>query len=112
MLWGVFDFAHFSLPVIVCWFLWARMRWAGWAAFAAVIILAGLCEVIQGFTGRCPSTIDFLRGVVGATVALVCLSAWRPSATLAHRLGAVTVVLALSAWPISEFVRIAARLYH
>ena len=43
---ALFDFAHFSLAAAGCWFLWARFRCSGWAAFATVVAAAALCEVL------------------------------------------------------------------
>lgn len=107
---ALLDFAHFSLAAGGCWYLWARMRWPGWAAFAAVVAAAAACEILQNFTGRCPNTMDFLRGLFGASAVLICLSAFRPSASTARWIGAAVVAVAVSAWPISEFLLAAARL--
>jgi VanZ family protein len=107
---ALLDFAHFSLAAVACWFLWARMGWAGWAAFAAVVAAAALCEVVQSFTGRYPSAADFVRGVLGALVVLICLPACRPSVPPAKWISALVVVVALSAWPVCEVVVAAARL--
>jgi VanZ family protein len=107
---ALLDFAHFSLAAVACWFLWARMGWAGWAAFTAVVAAAALCEVVQSFTGRYPSAVDFVRGLLGALVVLICLPACRPSVPAARWMGTLVVVVALSAWPVSEIVFAAARL--
>jgi VanZ family protein len=107
---ALLDFGHFSLAAAACWFLWARMGWPGWAAFAAVVVAAALCEVLQSFTGRCPNSIDFLRGLSGALAVLICLTAFRPSVPTARWIGASLIVIAVSAWPISEFLLAAARL--
>lgn len=107
---AVLDFAHFSLAAGACWFLWARLRWPGWLAFTTLVLAAALCEVVQSFTGRCPSAADFVRGLLGASVFLICLSASRASATTTRWISTSIVVAALSAWPISEFLFAAARL--
>jgi hypothetical protein len=107
---AVFDFAHFSLAAGACWYLWKRLGWPGWAAFATVVTAAALCEFLQGFTGRCPATSDFLRGTFGALAVWICLSAPRPSISTVRWIGASVIVVALSAWPVSEFLLAAARL--
>lgn len=107
---ALLDFAHFSFAAGACWFLWARLRWPGWLAFATVVLAAALGEVVQSFTGRCPNVADFVRGLLGASVFLICLSASRPSLTTTRWISASIVVAALSAWPISEFLFAAARL--
>ena len=101
---ALLDFGHFTLAAAGCWFLSTRIRWAGWAAFATVVAIAALCEVVQGFTGRCPSTFDFVRGLIGAFAVLISLSAFRPSVPPLRWIGASVIVVAISAWPISEFL--------
>ena len=103
------NFAHFFLASVACWFLWCRLRWAGWASFAAVVALAAFCEILQNYTGRCPAANDFLRGLLGASVVLIWLPAWRPTVTIAHRIGASLAVVLLSAWPVTEFLLATAR---
>ena len=107
---ALLDFAHFSLAAGACWFLWARLHWPGWLAFATVVLAAALCEVIQSFTGRCPNVADFVRGLLGASVFLICCRHRGRPLTTTRWISTSIVVAALSAWPISEFLFAAARL--
>lgn len=107
---ALLDFAHFTLAAFACWFLWTRLRWPAWLAFATVVLAAALCEVIQSFTGRCPNVADFFRGLLGALVVLICLPACRPAVPATRWISTSLIVVALSAWPISEFLFAAARL--
>ncbi len=107
---ALLNFAHFVLAAGACWFLAARMGWTSWAAFLAVVAAAALCEILQGFTGRCPAMTDFVRGLFGAMAGLICLSAFRASVPTARWISASLVVVAVSAWPVSEFLLATARL--
>ncbi len=107
---ALLNFAHFVLAAGASWFLAARMGWTSWAAFLAVVVAAALCEILQGFTGRCPAMTDFIRGLCGAMAGLICLSAFRTSVPTTHWISASLIVVAVSAWPISEFLLATARL--
>jgi hypothetical protein len=106
---ALLDFCHFFWAGGACWFLCSRLRWSGWSAFGTVVAAAALCEVLQGFTGRCPSAVDFVRGLFGTLAVLACLSAIRPSRPRAEWIGAWAIAVAISAWPVSEFLLAAAR---
>lgn len=107
---AVLNFAHFSFAAAACWFLARRVGWPGWASFGAVVAAAAMCEIVQGYTGRCPAMSDFLRGLFGASVGLVGPWLLRPRVTAARWItGAITIV-AVSAWPLSELLLAAARL--
>ncbi|MHB8902038.1 MAG: hypothetical protein ACYC6Y_25045 [Thermoguttaceae bacterium] len=103
------NFAHFLLAAWGCAILCVRMHWRGWAAFAAVAAAAALCEILQGYTGRCPAVSDFLRGLFGACAGLTATAAWRAPVATARWVTASLVAVAVSAWPVSELLLTAAR---
>jgi len=109
-LWGLFDLLHFVVAAGFCWFLAARCRWSTESVVVALVAVAVMCEVLQMATGRHASAVDVLRGVAGGLAMLVWLWAGRSGLPLARRVGAAVAVVALSAWPISEFLVLTARL--
>ncbi len=107
---AVLNFAHFSFAAVACWFLTRRMEWPGWVAFGTVVAAAAMCEIVQGYTGRCPAMSDFLRGLFGASVGLVGPWLLRPSVPAARWITGAVAIAAVSAWPVSELLFAAASL--
>lgn len=106
---ALFDFAHFSLAAGACWYLASRRRWPVWIAFTTVVAAAALCEVIQGYTGRCPAASDFIRGLSGALAAAICMVTLRRPLPAVRWVAISAAIAAVCAWPISEFLWAAAR---
>ena len=71
------DLGHFFLfGGLALGFWWAFGRRV-WAALAAAVVLNGACESAQLLSGRNADVADFLRGLAGSLVAVVCVHAFR-----------------------------------
>ena len=105
------DLGHFFLfGGLTLGFWWLLGRRMG-AALAAAVVLNAAGEMAQLLTGRHADVADFLRGLAGSLVVVICLHALRRPWSY-PRLGAyLLLVLALSAWPILEGIPYGADIY-
>ena len=96
------DFGHvplFAAITVALWFACGR-RWLLAAILA--LILAGLVELIQPFTGRSGNFPDFLRGGAGVLAATALLRGAAGPASRSYRLTHALFALALVAVPAAE----------
>jgi hypothetical protein len=99
-----FDLGHvplFGALTIYLWFVLGR-SWL-WPPLIA-LVLAGLAELVQDQFGRTGNLLDFVRGALGITAALVALHFWQGPRRLAELAIHALAIVALVAWPVVDSV--------
>ncbi len=87
-----------GLTLYLSWLL--RCSWY-WPALIALMV-AGLAEWLQEYSGRSGSVLDFIRGALGVFAAVVGRWAWQGPRTLPRLSGAALVLVGLLLWPVAE----------
>lgn len=80
---------------------WTAQR-GQWFAFVLATSVAALCETAQAAVHRSADFFDFLRGVAGSLLAVVCLQAFKPIMSARRLVGYLVLAVAILAWPIAD----------